>query len=108
MAVEGARAYVVYGRTGLVEILDVTDPSRPRAVGSYQAAGRPQQVAVDKSRLAVPLGRSGVVVIDVSDPSSPTPVASYDTPGSARAVAMRDDLVVVADGNGLVLLRIPH
>ena len=55
-----------------------------------------------------PLGRSGVIVVDVSDPSSPTPVASYDTPGSARAVAMRDDLVVVADGNGLVLLQIPR
>ena len=67
---------------------------------------RSQQVAVDGFRLAVPLGQSDVGIVDVPDRSSPTPMASYNTPGRARAIAMSDDLVVVADGSGLVLLRI--
>ena len=99
------QAYVVYARSGLVEILDVTDPANSRSLGSYQSSGRFQRVAVRGSRLLTPLGRAGVELIDVSNPSAPTPIRSYDTPGTPGSVALTDELIVVADGTALLVLQ---
>ena len=100
------QAYVVYAGSGLVEILDVTDPAAGlRSLGSYQSSGRLRRVAVYGSRLLMPAGRSGVELVDVSSPSAPTLVASYDTPGDAGGVALTDELIVVADGTALLILR---
>ena len=101
----GHRAYVVYGRTGLVEIVDIEDASSPRLVGSYQSAGRPQRVAVQGFDMVVPAGEAGIELVDVSNPATPTSVASYDTPGTARSAALSNNLVIVADGDALLILR---
>ena len=102
---EGDRAYVVYGHTGRVEIVDVADASSPRPVGSYQSAGRPQRVAVQGFDMVVPAGEAGIEMVDVSNPATPMPVASHDTPGTARSVALSNDFVIVADGDALLILR---
>lgn len=102
----GDRAYLVAPRGGVVEIVDVGDPADPRLAGSYQPSGPfPRRVAVQGFELIVPIGEAGVEVVDVSDAANPTPVATYDTPGQAQDAAIRDDLVAVADGNSLLLLR---
>ena len=97
--------YVVYARSGLVEILDITDPVNSRSLGSYQSSGRFQRVAVRGTRLLTPMGRAGVELVDVSNPSAPTPIGSYDTPGTPGGVALTDELIVVADGTALLIIR---
>ena len=99
------RLYVVYEGTGLVEVLDISNPERPQVVGSYAPEGRPQRVAVAGSSLYVPKGQAGIEVVDMSDPTAPSISAAYDTPGTARMIAVTDHLIVVADDDALLLLR---
>lgn len=106
---DGGRAYVVYARTGRVEILDVADPSAPRLLGRYQPArssGRFQRVAVERFTMVVPVGEDGVEVVDVSNPAAPVRRASRDTPGHARSAALSGNLAAVADGGALLLFRL--
>ena len=106
---DGDRAYVVYARTGRLEILDVADPAAPRLAGSYQPArssGRFQRVAAEGFTLVVPVGEDGIEVIDASDPSEPALAASHDTPGNAQGAAISGGIVAVADGDALLILRI--
>lgn len=106
---DGGRAYVVYARTGRVEILDVADLAAPRLIGRYQPArssGRFQRVAVERFTMVVPVGEDGVEVVDVSNPAAPVRRASRDTPGHAQSAALGGDLVAVADGGALLLFRL--
>jgi hypothetical protein len=103
------RAYVVYARTGRLEILDVADPAAPRLAGSYQPArssGRFQRVAVERFTLVVPVGEDGIEVLDVTDPAAPTLAAAHDTPGNAQGAAISGDIVAVGDGDALLIFRI--
>lgn len=104
-AVADDRLYVVYDRSGLVEILDIADPRAPRMLGSFEPAGRPQHIAVSGATLYIPNGRAGVQAVDVGEPQTPRVIATYDTPGVARAVAVAGSLVVVADGAALLVLE---
>ena len=99
------QAYVVYARSGLVEVLDISDPASLRSLGSYQSSGRFQRVAVRGTRLLTPMGGAGVELVDVSNPSAPTFIGSYDTPGTPSGVALTEELIVVADGTALLILR---
>ena len=101
---DDGRLYVVYERTGLIEILDIADPETPRLLGSYDAPGRPPRVTLHGSTLYIPDGRAGVRVVDVTDPATPRVVGVYDTPGVARGVAVSGSHVFVADGGALVVL----
>ena len=98
------RLYVVNG-SGLLEIVDISDPGGPRLLGSYDSPGRPQRVAVTGSTVYLADGRAGLQVVDVSDPANATVIGTYDTPGAARDVAVDGSLVFVADGSALVILR---
>ena len=55
--------------------------------------------------LAIPTGRTGVELVDMSDPAAPRVTTTFDTPGNARSVAVNGDLILVADGDALVILR---
>lgn len=106
---DGGRAYIVYARSGRLEVLDVADPAVPRLVGSYQPArssGRFQRVAVEGSTLVVPVGEDGIEVVDVSDPAALTLAAAHDTPGNAQGAAISGDTVAVGDGDALLIFRI--
>ena len=101
---DDGRLYVVKG-SGLLEIVDISDPGGARLLGSYDSTGRPQRVAVTGSTVYLADGRAGLQVVDASDPANATVIATYDTPGAARDVAVDGSLVFVADGSALVILR---
>ena len=106
---DGDRAYVVYARSGDLEILDLADPAAPRLAGSYRPArsgGRLQRVAVEGFTLVVPVGEDGIEVVDVSDPAAPALAAAQDTPGNAQGAAVRGDIIAVGDGDALLIFRI--
>lgn len=106
VAAAGATAYIVDGGSATIEIVDLGNPTTPVLAGTYQAPGRVANLAAQGAALYLALGRGGLAIVDVSDPSAPRISASYDTPGDARVVAIVDDLVLVADGNALLVLRV--
>ena len=102
------RAYIVYERTGLIDA--------GRYVGTRPVhvcwGLTPPTVDLNVSQstgshLYVPTGRDGVEVVDMTNPTVPTVIATYDTPGEARMIEVIDRLIVLADGDALLLLRQP-
>ena len=109
VAGDDGRAYVVLAGSGVVEILDLGDPSNPRLLGSHRPSrpgGRTQRVAVRAGRMAVPVAEDGVEWVDVSDPAAPALAATHDTPGNAHDAAIAGDILAVADGAALLIYRI--
>ena len=98
-------AYVVYARSGLVEILDVTDAANPYVIGSYQSGEQFQRVALQGFTMVLPLGKTGIEIVDVSNPESPSHVTTYNTSGNAQDVAVSDGFILVANSDGLVVLE---
>ena len=103
------RAYVVLAGSGVVEIVDIADPSNPRRLAAHTPAhpgGRTQRVAVRAGHMAVPVADGGIEWVDVSDPAAPVLAATHDTPGTAQDAAIAGDILAVADGDALRIYRI--
>lgn len=106
---DDGRAYVVLAGSGVIEILDTSDPANPQLLGSHRPSrpgGRTQRVAVRAGRMAVPVGEDGIEWVDVSDPGAPALAATHDTPGNARDAAIAGDVLAVADRTALLIYRI--
>ena len=106
---DDGRAYVVLAGSGVVEIIDMADPSNPRLAGSHapaRAGGRTQRVAVGGGGMAVPVGEDGFEWVDVSDPAAPALAATVDTPGTAQDAAIAGDTLAIADGGALLIYRL--
>jgi len=108
LSVDGTKAYVADGSSGLV-VLDVTT-STPTLIGSYDTVGNAYDVVLssDESKAYVADYANGLVVLDVTT-STPTLVGSYDTVGYTKGVTLSPDgtKAYVADNtNGLVVLDV--
>jgi hypothetical protein len=94
--VDGERAYVGVGQT--LEVVDVADPARPRALGSRTLNGQALDIVVDNAVAYLAKGDAGFETIDVSDPTQPLPRDGGSVP--SRGVALSGDFVVLAGGTG--------
>ena len=104
MAVSGSYAYIADEANGLV-VVDISDPTNPTLVGSYNTAGYAAGMAVSGSYAYIADCDNGLVEVDISDPINPTLTRSYNTAGNARSVAVSGSYAYVADyDNGLVVL----
>ena len=101
-----ATAFIVDGATSTVEIVDLSDPTAASLAGTYDSPLRVMNAAAAGASLFLAHGRDGLSIVDVSDPSTARLAATYDTPGTARSIALLDDLVLVADGDALLVLRV--
>lgn len=115
----GDVAAVLQRDEGIVALLDVSDPSRPKVVGRYED-GATDSLDGDLAfstdgkwlfyaRQTVQFSRDGLHVLNVSDPKQPS-LASYQPAGGALRVAHYDDgtaeWVVVMDAiAGMVVYR---
>ena len=77
--VEVVGRYVYAALSYGLDILDVSDPTHPLPVGSYDNSGRAYAVAVSGDYVYI-AGDTGLVVLDVSDPANPKRVGEHDTP----------------------------
>ena len=98
MAVSGKLALVADGDEGL-RVIDVSDPTAPREIGSLDTPGFVWSVAVSGNLALVADWNEGLRVMDVSDPTAPREIGSLDTPGFVWSVAVSGNLALVADGN---------
>ncbi len=88
-------------------VLDVSNPSVPTLLGSYDTPGNASDVTINGTTAYVAAGEAGLVLIDVSESTNPTLLGSYDTPGYAYDVTVDGTIAYVASGyDGLHILRL--
>jgi len=83
LAISGDRAYMLesrwdseHGRAGgALHVLDISDPTNPRLLGTCDVVGEVRRVAVSSSHAY--LTGDGLLIVDVSDPAGPKPAGEY-------------------------------
>jgi hypothetical protein len=78
LAVEGKFAYLIQGNVAKpkrLQVVDVSDPARPRIVGTTRVRDQAMSLAVSGTRVYV-LDEPNLRVFDVADPASPREMAS--------------------------------
>lgn len=105
IVLSGTTAYLANGRSGF-QIIDVSNPSVPYALGDYPTEGPACAVAVAGS-VAVAAAGTSVYVIDVSNSSAPSLIGQWASDGWAFAVAIDNSYGYVANGSrGLQVLNL--
>jgi hypothetical protein len=96
-------------------VVDVSDPTRPRIVGTYAtflddyyARGQRWGVAVMGHYAIVALHDKWLRVLDVSDPTTPCLAQSFRVPSGAYDVAVSGDLVYLAAREGGLMVYRRH
>ena len=92
-------AYLAASGQGLL-LVDVSEPTVPHIVGSYDTAGSGAGVAVEGPYAYLADGESGLRIFDVADPADPVEIGFFDTGGNASGVTVGGGFVYVADGGG--------
>ena len=100
----GSRILCGVGAGG-VQIYDVSDPTAPMKVVSYDTPGQASGLTIDGSLAYVADGSAGLQVLDLSTPSAPTVVAGFRTERPARDVAVAGSIVIVVVGDSVTLSR---
>jgi parallel beta-helix repeat protein len=104
--VSGNFAYVAAGSTGL-QVVDVSNRSAPRIVGTRDTPGNANDVKVVGNLAYVADGAAGLQIIDITNPINPVIIGSVDTPGIAQDVVVKGNLAFVADGiTGLQIIDV--
>jgi len=100
VAVEGARAYIANGSSGIA-VIGLEDPSAPELLSSLKLPGAAKDLVLRDGRLYVALGAAGVAMLDIEDPNNPKLIEGYNTPGSAVALTLGSEALFVSDWNDL-------
>ncbi len=96
----GGRPTLIVGAGGGdVQVYDVSDPSAPAKLSSFDTPGNAVSVSLDGELVYVADTRQGVQVVDLSDPANPVTAGAFATPRPARDIAARDGLVLVVVGD---------
>ena len=94
----GQYAYVACGASG-VQVVDVSDPSRPAVVGACVTGGSAGDVAAGDSLAVTVDATSGLKVIDAAQPGSPSVIGSSPATGGSLGVGMHGDVAYLAEGS---------
>lgn len=106
VAVVGNMAFVAAGGAGLY-IIDVSNPTSPIAVGSYDTSGYAEAVFVSGKYAYIADGPDGLRVIDTTDRSHPVEVATAYKLNYAFDVFIQDtNAYTAAAGAGLLVADI--
>ncbi len=101
MAPTGNHLFVAAGLEGL-QIIEISDPSLPRKVGSVPSSGQAFDVTVDGNLLFLADGFAGLQILALDDPASPAFLGSMAPGGKVRAVQAAGNFAYLAitDGTG--------
>ena len=80
----GGHAYVAGGET--LRVVDVSDPARPAAFGTFTAPGPIRALHAAPPWVYLTAGLEGMHIVDVSDPRAPRLAATHRTAGQALGV----------------------
>lgn len=113
IAVSGSYACVTSDRsgsdgTGILIVVDISNPSAPQTVGSADTPGIPHDVVISGNYAYVADGAQGLQIFDVSAAPFVEPVGSVMTPMYAVGVAVSGDYAYVADTAGLQVVDVSN
>jgi hypothetical protein len=95
--VDGNHAYVGVGLR--IEVLDITDRTKPYAIGATSILdGFVTDVQMVSDRLFVTLDKGGLSVIDISDPTQPDEIGYTDLPGYSENIDISEHYAYIASG----------
>ncbi len=97
VASEGNELFFNAGR--VLQIMNVTTPALPTALGELQTPGLIQDIALDGNIAYLANWAAGLSLVDVSDPSAPVMLSTLDLPYHANNLAVAGDHVYVAAGS---------
>lgn len=83
-----------------VQVLDISDPTRPKWVGGWNPRRCQEGIHVIGGRAYIADRLAGLTVLDVSNPTQPAQIGNVDTPGDAFAVDVAGQRAYVADSQG--------
>jgi len=113
ICLSAARAYVC-GSSGhtvgtlrsIFQIVDVTTPSLPRSLGSFEMPGRYMEELIVSGGLAYIAAYNTLEIVDISDPSSPTLRGTFHAQTCASDVFVSGNLAYVADYSRLQIVDV--
>lgn len=106
VAVSGPLAYVAGSR---FDIIDISDPTNPRALGYCQPPDTVNDLAIAAGQAYLACGVRGLVIVDISDPVHPATLGGCDTAGTATGIAVDTETAYVADAEaGLQIIDISN
>ncbi|NJN68347.1 MAG: hypothetical protein HC884_17370 [Chloroflexaceae bacterium] len=107
MDIEGSLLFVANGRTGGIQIVDVSTPSAPHVVGTYDTPGVALRVDVVGDRAYVADSNKGLLILDVSTPTDPTLLGTYTDIIQVSGVQVDGSTAYVSDVSlGLLVLDV--
>lgn len=110
LELNGNYAYVPQLSLGKVSILDISSPSAPLEIGTYNTGGWTCRLDLHDGHLFVADGEFGVMILGLSNPASPSYVRRVMLTGVSMDVACDGDFAYVggANGVGLTILDISN
>ena len=102
-AKHGRYLYSVDVFKGLL-VFDVSDPSRPKQLGSGDFLEGVNELEIAGDSLFVLTDSEGIQIHDLSQPTDLSPAATLDDPGYGLAIDILGTLAVVVRGDGLQVL----
>ncbi len=105
LAIQGGHSYafVAAGDAGLL-VVDVSVPSAPQEIGSWDSPGYAEGVAVAGAIAYLADGPYGLRLVDISDPGHPRPLGAAFDANYAFAVAVADHRAYLAAGGAGLLI----
>jgi hypothetical protein len=90
-----------------LQVVDVTDRTNPRIVGTLDTPGNANDIRVVGNTVYIADGPSGLQIIDVTNPLAPALLGSVQTPGVAWDLVVAGGIAYVAsDTSGLTLIDV--
>ncbi len=94
---------------GTIWILDISDPTTPTELGSYDDSGSPHGICVQDGILYCASWESGLTLLDISDPSNSSSIGQYPGNNQACEVVVAGDIAYLASWeDGLVILNVSN
>ena len=91
----GGGNYVYLGEGSGFTVMDASDKSQPRQVGSLALDGTDVESIVFSDTIAYMTNGKGLRVVDISDPTNPALLGSFDSTGDAQAVSVASSYAYV-------------
>lgn len=87
-----------------IKMIDVSDPSSPTLLTTYDQPGTYSWLAAQGTKLY--LGYWGLTILDVSDPANPSEISEMPLQSQVRGVAASDDSVFLSTDDGLLVVDV--
>jgi hypothetical protein len=94
VTIDEGHAFAIGNRS--LNVLDISEPGRPRRIGKVSGLGNVRQIVVEAGLAYVTSREDGLWIVDVRDRANPKLVSHYDTIEFATGVCKSGDVLFVA------------